>query len=665
MNNQELEQLKILISEVANDKAAGNFDGAIEKYKTAIQLNPNNPGFYHELGILYANKREFSLAVQAYSNSLKINPKSFTTLNNLGNVYDAINENKLAGECFKKALELNPSYTSAIANLINNYSKTKNYEEAKELCNSIYGRLSSYIELIKIDQHINDTDFRYKISTHNKKVHNYDSIMNIDTKIAVVYFYENDFNEDDYNLFLKYLDSQTYKNYSCFIANKDLSALLAEIIENKCSYVCFVEQKDILVDRALAEIVKEVSLNNNLEFIYTDEDILTQTGNYIEPYFKTAYAEFILHSHNYMNALLCLKLNEKILPYFNQITKLNQNSLYELVFNLCGNDILPTRISEVLYHRHYENAQKLKHNNTSKIVEKEFKRRSYDATVIGSTNGSNIAKFNNNGIPKVSIIIPFKDKIYLLKDCINSIEKKSTYANYEIILVDNRSSEQETFDYLDTLNYTKIKADFEFNYSKINNIATEIATGDYYIFLNNDIEVIEPNWIEHLLSLAQLDKVGIVGAKLLYTNGQVQHSGMIKYGNRRISHCNRFISANAGGYHNYNNIIREYLCVTGACVMIAKKKFEEIGGFDENLQVELNDVDLCYKLADVGYINLYNPHCLLYHHESISRAGLFKDQVKGEFVYFHQKWEKIVSKEDPYYNENLSDFRVDFAVKIF
>ena len=99
--------------------------------------------------------------------------------------------------------------------------------------------------------------------------------------------------------------------------------------------------------------------------------------------------------------------------------------------------------------------------------------------------------------------------------------------------------------------------------------------------------------------------------------------------------------------------------------MIAKKKFEEIGGFDENLQVELNDVDLCYKLADVGYINLYNPHCLLYHHESISRAGLFKDQVKGEFVYFHQKWEKIVSKEDPYYNENLSDFRVDFAVKIF
>ncbi|OGI16645.1 MAG: hypothetical protein A2287_06655 [Candidatus Melainabacteria bacterium RIFOXYA12_FULL_32_12] len=473
-------------------------------------------------------------------------------------------------------------------------------------------------------------------------------------KFAIIYFYQDKFSKLKFAQFERSLKKQIYKNYSVFIALDNLSNILDEIYQKKCTHICFVEQGDLISNHALSSIVCAISKYPDTELIYSDEDIRNFLGFRYNAYFKPQYAPFLLWSHNYINALLTVKVQSSIFSKLKNIDKLSQAELYKFILEITRDKLNIHRISDILYHRSYGNYRKLKNTSTQKIVEAELIQRNLNAEILkNSPKSYNILKFKPENNPKVSIIIPFRDKIDVLKNCVDSIEQKSTYKNYEIILVNNRSQNQDTLDYLEIIKHKVIDADMDFNFSKLNNMAVNVAEGEYIVLLNNDIEVISPDWIESSLGLAQLDHVGVVGAKLLYPNNRIQHVGMVKRRNGDLCHVNIKVHSRKAGYKNYNRLIREFMCLTGACIMVSKAKYLEVGGLNENLAVECNDTDFCFKLLEAGYYNLYNPHCILYHFESLSRRGVCESSISQEKSYQIETWKKYL-EDDIFYNTNFA-----------
>ncbi|MEE3392587.1 MAG: glycosyltransferase family 2 protein [Lachnospiraceae bacterium] len=296
--------------------------------------------------------------------------------------------------------------------------------------------------------------------------------------------------------------------------------------------------------------------------------------------------------------------------------------------------------------------------------------------------------------PKVSIIIPNKDQVPTLKRCIDSIIAKTSYDNYEILVVENNSEEQETFEYYRELAglYASEKSDDDgpsadhagkvssdtthekirvitykgiFNYSAINNFAVKESHGSYLLFLNNDTEVINGEWLTEMLSLCIQEDTGAVGAKLLYPDETIQHAGIIVGIGGMAGHSHKYLPADAHGYMNRLMMTQEVSAVTGACLLVSRTDFEYAGGFDEDFKVALNDVDLCLKILKNGKKNLFTPFARLYHYESKSR-GLDtsperRKRLEEETVSFVHKWKDFMDNGDPYYNINLSlryeDFR--------
>lgn len=283
-------------------------------------------------------------------------------------------------------------------------------------------------------------------------------------------------------------------------------------------------------------------------------------------------------------------------------------------------------------------------------------------------------RYQIDGRPKVSIIIPNKDHLDDLKRCVTSILEKSTYDNYEIIIVENNSTTEEIFKYYESLkddNRIKVvKYEGSFNYSKINNFGEKYATGDYIVLLNNDTQVISLDWIEELLMYAQRPDVGAVGAKLYYGDKTIQHAGVVlKLGaHRTAGHSHYRIDHQNLGYMGRLCYAQNVSAVTGACLMVKKAVFEEVGGLDEDFTISLNDVDFCLKLREMGLLNVFTPFAELYHFESISRGlddqGEKADRYNKESAMFKEKWKKVLEKGDPYYNPNFSLDRSDYALRM-
>lgn len=250
----------------------------------------------------------------------------------------------------------------------------------------------------------------------------------------------------------------------------------------------------------------------------------------------------------------------------------------------------------------------------------------------------------SNMLVKVSIIIPTKNKFALLKACVDSIISKSTFTNYEIIVVNNQSNEVELLEWFKETqkkysNFKTVDAPFDFNFSRLINFGAQNATGEYLVLLNNDTEVITPNWIGNLWLCTQLPSAGVVGCKLLYSNNTIQHAGVQVWQNGTASHVYVGLPANA----NEVSQICNYAAVTAAAMMVSKKLFDTVGGFDEAFKVEFNDLDFCLKLSTRGYHTIYTPFSVLYHHESASRRHPFSDPVNHKrFIHeqqlFAQKW---------------------------
>ena len=275
--------------------------------------------------------------------------------------------------------------------------------------------------------------------------------------------------------------------------------------------------------------------------------------------------------------------------------------------------------------------------------------------------------------PLVSIIIPSKNKANILNACIQSIVEKSTYKNFEIIIIDNGSTEKSfhttvadwEFQFPNQIRCFRL--DIPFNYSVINNKAVEHSNGEFLLFLNNDTELISENLIEELVKIAQLDNVGAVGPKLLYPNNTIQHAGIVLSLDDTGAHIYSGAHKDTSGYFNNTNCLTNYSAVTGACMMIQKEKFDLVGGFDENLAVDCNDVELCCKLYNQGKYNVYVPWVKMYHYECLTRGNpiINPNSLKKqsyEKQYFISKWEKLI-KNDPFYNKNLTRISKKYELK--
>lgn len=271
------------------------------------------------------------------------------------------------------------------------------------------------------------------------------------------------------------------------------------------------------------------------------------------------------------------------------------------------------------------------------------------------------------GNPKISIMIPNKDHREELERCINSILEKSSYDNYEILVLENNSEEEETFVYyeqieknprIQVLHWKK-----EFNYSAVNNMGEKEAKGEYLILLNNDTEVVTRNWIEELLMYAQRKDVGAVGCMLYYGNYAIQHAGIVLGlgAHRTAGHTHYKMGKDNLGYMGRLCYAQNVTAVTGACMMVSKKQYEEVGGLDEEFKVALNDVDFCLKLREKGYLNIFTPFAELFHYESQSRGRdddsankTNGERYEKECARFREKWKKHLEKGDPYFNVNFS-----------
>jgi GT2 family glycosyltransferase len=272
-------------------------------------------------------------------------------------------------------------------------------------------------------------------------------------------------------------------------------------------------------------------------------------------------------------------------------------------------------------------------------------------------------RFDLRDRPLVSIVIPTRNNRRLLQTTIESIRTRTAYDRFEIVVIDNGSTEPDAVEYLATLSpgCQVHQWNQPFNYSAINNFGVARSSGRQVLFLNNDVEVIQPDWLDALLEHAERPEVGAVGARLIYADGRIQHAGVVVGINRAAANAFRSWPGETLGSARLADLTRNCSAVTGACMMVPRRVFDEVGGFDEDLRVVLNDVDLCLRLRQKGYLIVYTPHALLYHYEGSSRGLMHPppDQAR-----FEAKWGDVVARVDPYYNPNLTDNRDDWSLRV-
>lgn len=427
-------------------------------------------------------------------------------------------------------------------------------------------------------------------------------------------------------------------------------------------YIALLDNDDELAPAALFEIVKLINNYPEADVIYSDEDKLDEQGKRARPFFKPSWSPEMLFSVNYINHLCVIRksIGDEV-GWFRKGYEGSQD--YDLFLRIADITKNFFHVPFVLYHWREVDGSTAKDINNKKYcsaaglkaLDDYLLQNGYNAKAYMNEYSTNYeVRFELKDNPKVSIIIPFKDQVQLLKKCIETITDRSVYENYEIVLIDNNSGEKETADFLKSINDTKIKTfkySNPFNYSKINNWGAKKASGDILLFLNNDTEVISPYWLEDMAGYAQRPEIGAVGAKLLFGNRTIQHAGVVVGIGGYADHIFSGKNENTGTFFGLDSWTRNYLAVTAACMMIERKKFEKIGGFDEEFVVCGSDVELCLRFYKKGYRNVYLPFVKLYHHESRTRKT-WVDPI--DITCSEKHYKEYLKNGDPYYNKNLS-----------
>ena len=448
----------------------------------------------------------------------------------------------------------------------------------------------------------------------------------------------------------------------------------------KGEFIGLLDHDDLLACDALYEIVKALKEHPQADAVYTDEDkVTTDLQEHFQPHFKPDFNLDLLRSNNYICHFFTVRRSvvEKAGGFRKEFDGA-QN--YDFVFRCVENSREVLHVPRILYHWRTHKASTAD-NPASKMYAFEAGKRAIEAHLQRQGVRGLVSHTKDLGFyrvqypvkeePLISIIIPNKDEKESLKACLESIWEKSTYKNYEILIVENNSQTSEIFRYYEELKEQK-KAKIlywkqGFNYAAINNFAVKEAKGQYYLFLNNDITVIAPNWMEEMLGNCQREEVGAVGAKLYYPDNTIQHAGCVVGLGGIAGHLFINMPRNRTGYLHKASIQQDLSAVTAACIMVKKEAFEKAGGFTEELAVAFNDVDLCLKIRKNGYLIVYNPAVEMYHMESKTRgAEDSKEKVRRfqkEIEYMRCHWIEILKNGDPCYNKNLSLTKWNYSLR--
>lgn len=472
-------------------------------------------------------------------------------------------------------------------------------------------------------------------------------------------------------------------------------------------YIGLFDQDDVLHPSVLYEYVKAIN-EQGADYLYCDETTFKgdDINKMLTMHFKPDYAPDNLRANNYIChfsvfARKLLEGTELFRPDF------DGSQDHDMILRLTDRAQNIVHVPRLMYYwRSHEGsvaagieAKPYAIEAAKGAIADHLKKHGFKHFQITSTRACATIfriRYQILGNPKISVVIANKDHAEDLKRCIDSIRSRSTWSNYEIIVVENNSTSQETFDYYTKLLGYSYKEEAgkrtvcgcdggilkngdgslcivtyhgEFNYSAINNLGVSYATGDYILLLNNDTEVITANWMEELLMYAQREDVGAVGAKLYYGDKTIQHAGVVigLGAHRTAGHTHYRIPVQNLGYMGRLCYTQDVSAVTGACLMVKKSLYIEVGGLDEGFAVSLNDVDFCLKLRKQNLLNVFTPFAELYHYESISRglddAGEKAERYNRESEKFREKWKEDLKKGDPYYNPNFSLDRSDFALK--
>lgn len=445
-------------------------------------------------------------------------------------------------------------------------------------------------------------------------------------------------------------------------------------------YAALFDHDDLLTEDALYEVAQAIEEKGGPDLIYTDEDkVSADLKEYFQPNFKPDFNLDLLRANNYICHLLVVK-KELLERVGGQREDYDGAQDYDFIFRCVERAEKIVHIPKVLYHWRVHKASTADNpfgkdyalEAGKRAIEAHLKRNGLPAEVsMLNYRGFYRVKYKVTGEPLVSIIIPNKDEKETLERCLESIQKNSTYRNYEIIIVENNSTKEETFAYYRRIDgkdgIRVIYWKQEFNYSAINNFGARHAKGDYFILLNNDVTVITPDWMEEFLGHCQRREVGIVGARLYFPDDTIQHAGIVM----GIGGCagSMFVGMKRSmtGYMHRAVLQQNMSAVTAACLMMKREVFEQIQGLDEKLVVAFNDVDFCLRAGKAGWLVVYDPYVEMYHFESKTRGYEDTEEKKQRFErekeFLCARWERMLKEGDPCYNPNLSLKTCDYSLK--
>jgi GT2 family glycosyltransferase len=467
---------------------------------------------------------------------------------------------------------------------------------------------------------------------------------------------------------------------------RDLNRHISEATNSAISlaeggFIAFLDHDDELSEDALFFIVESLNEHPAAKIIYSDEDKIDKQGVRSCPHMKPDWNPDLFLSQNYISHLCVIKAS--LVRAVGCIRKGVEGSQdYDLLLRcipkVTDREII--HVSRVLYHwraietstANSDDAKDYKTASGVKALQDYVQSTGLNCDVSpGVLPNTYILSYAiPSPVPLVSIIIPTRDNKKILRNCISSILAKTTYKNYEIVILNNQSVEIETLSYLQSLSRNPVirvlSYDYPFNYSSINNYGVKHANGSVLCLLNDDTEVISPDWLTVMVSNALRPSIGCVGAKLLYTNGQIQHGGVVLGIGGVAGHVHRYADKDDYGYFGRLFLTQNYTVVTGACLVVKKSTYEKLGGLNEKeLPVALNDVDFCLRVREAGYRNVWTPFAELYHYESISRglddSPMKQKRAAREVRYMKKRWGKLLTN-DPAYNTNLSLTREDFTL---
>lgn len=452
-------------------------------------------------------------------------------------------------------------------------------------------------------------------------------------------------------------------------------------------YIGLFDHDDILHPSALYEYVKAIN-EQDADYLYCDETTFKNSdiNKMLTMHFKPDYAPDNLRANNYIChfSVFARELLEGTELFRSQF---DGSQDHDMILRLTDRAKKVVHVPKLLYYWRCHSgsvasgisAKPYAIEGAKGAVADHLRRHGFEHFKIESTKAFETIfrlRYQVLGTPKVSIVIANKDHVDDLRRCVSSILTKSTYDNYEIVIVENNSETKEIFNYYEDLKkdhgdkITIVTYEGAFNYSAVNNLGVKHSTGEYILLLNNDTEVITVNWIEELLMYAQREDVGAVGGKLYYENKTIQHAGVVigLGAHRTAGHTHYKQPRQNLGYMGRLCYAQNVTAVTGACLMVKKTLFEKVNGLEENFAISLNDVDFCLKLREEGYLNVFTPFAELFHYESISRGlddhGEKAKRYDAESERFREKWKVQLEKGDPYYNPNFSLDRSDFSLKI-